>query len=301
MYRFQFSALFFFVFLFTTKAQTTLVLNAVRDNTIYQDAPGNSNGKGENLFSGSNALNSPRRALLKFDIAAQIPAGAVITSVTLTLFCNKTTAGNSDISIHQLLADWGESNSNAMGEEGGGIAAVANDATWVSSFHLSNLWNSPGGDFTATASATTTVGDTGLSYNWTSSQAIADVQNWLNNPSLNFGWILIGNETISSTSKRFDSRENLNSAQRPQLSVTYDIASVAASFTFTGSGNWNDASNWSNNNIPPATLPADAEIIIDPLSDGECVLNVPQTISTGGKLTVQANKKFRITGNLTIQ
>jgi hypothetical protein len=64
---------------------------------------------------------------------------------------------------------------------------------------------------------------------------------------------------------------------------------------------WNTSGNWSNNAIPPPTLPAGAEIIINPESSGECILNIPQTVSAGAKLTVQSNKKFNINGNLIIQ
>jgi len=72
-------------------------------------------------------------------------------------------------------------------------------------------------------------------------------------------------------------------------------------YTFTGNGNWNIASNWSNATIPPATLPAGAEIIIDPVANGECILNITQTISAGAKINVKANKNFRVPGNLVIQ
>lgn len=72
-------------------------------------------------------------------------------------------------------------------------------------------------------------------------------------------------------------------------------------YTFTGDGNWDIASNWSNSTIPPASLPAGAEIIIDPAGNGECILNVPQTVLSGAKLSVQKNKKFRVNGNLQIQ
>ena len=95
--KFYFIILLSWGFLFTAKGQTTVILSAAKDNTIYQDATGNSNGIGENFFSGNTATESARRALIKFDIAAQIPAGAVITSVTLNLFCNRTIAGNFDI------------------------------------------------------------------------------------------------------------------------------------------------------------------------------------------------------------
>lgn len=72
-------------------------------------------------------------------------------------------------------------------------------------------------------------------------------------------------------------------------------------YVFVGNGNWDVAANWSNNQIPPASLPLMNEIIIDPESNGECVLNIPQTILPGGKFIVQSNKKFRITGDLIIE
>ena len=39
------------------------------------------------------------------------------------------------------------------------------------------------------------------------------------------------------------------------------------------------------------------EIIINPIFNGECFLNVTQTIYQGAKLTVQTGKTLRITGN----
>jgi len=74
-----------------------------------------------------------------------------------------------------------------------------------------------------------------------------------------------------------------------------------ASYTFTGNGNWNIAANWSNNTIPPVSLPGGSQILIDPAVGGECILNISQTIAPGGKLTVNANKKFTVPGNLIIQ
>ena len=82
------------------------------------------------------------------------------------------------------------------------------------------------------------------------------------------------------------------------VNITGTLASVV--YKFTGNGNWDIASNWLNNTIPPAVLPGNAEIIIDPIPAGECVLNVVQQVSSPGKLTVKAGKKFRITGSLDI-
>jgi len=72
-------------------------------------------------------------------------------------------------------------------------------------------------------------------------------------------------------------------------------------YTFIGNGNWSNAINWTNGEIPPAVLPAGEQIVIYPLGSGEAVLNVDQTVASAASLFVVANKKFRITGNLSVQ
>src|SRR5262245_48372919 len=64
----------------------TITIGASRDTTIFENPAGNANGGGPVLFAGTNGMNSPRRGLLGFDIAGNVPAGATITSVQLTLF-----------------------------------------------------------------------------------------------------------------------------------------------------------------------------------------------------------------------
>ena len=80
---------------------------------------------------------------------------------------------------------------------------------------------------------------------------------------------------------------------------TFGIIPSGTTYTFTGNGNWSDASQWSGNLLPPNPLNAPDKIIINP--SGTCTLNVPQTINPGGQLTVNAGKNFIINGNLTIQ
>ncbi len=43
----------------------------------------------------------------------------------------------------------------------------------------------------------------------------------LDDPSTNFGWIVIGNEETIQTAKRFDSREVSQAGRRPRLTITY--------------------------------------------------------------------------------
>lgn len=74
-------------------------------------------------------------------------------------------------------------------------------------------------------------------------------------------------------------------------------------YVFNGNGSWNTPSNWLGGYLPPANLTAPNEILIDPIVNGECVLqlNTAQTISNGAKITVASTKKFRIESNLIIQ
>ncbi len=74
-------------------------------------------------------------------------------------------------------------------------------------------------------------------------------------------------------------------------------------YTFNGNGEWSNAANWLGSKIPPAVLTAPNEIIIDPISGGECLLkiNTAQTINNGAKISVASTKKFRMEGNLIIQ
>jgi hypothetical protein len=83
--------------------------------------------------------------------------------------------------------------------------------------------------------------------------------------------------------------------------ATSALVSNTQTYTFTGSGNWGDAANWSNNMVPPATISgSNAEIIIDPIANGECVLNTVQTVQNNAKFLVKEGKKFRVIGDLRI-
>jgi glycosidase len=72
-------------------------------------------------------------------------------------------------------------------------------------------------------------------------------------------------------------------------------------YMFNGSGNWNDAANWTYNKIPPVSLPSGAEIFINPKTGGECNLDINQIIAPGAKITVMEGKKIKIPLNLSIQ
>ena len=200
-----------------------ITLDASRDNTIYSESFAQlSNGQGPFLYAGRNAQDNLRRTLLRFDLNA-IPAGSTITSVKLTLAMDRTISGAFDFSLHRLLATWGEGASNAGTPGGAGTNAQAGDATWTLALFPGTAWSTPGGTFASTASATTSVGAIG-SYDWASAQVISDIQNWVNDPATNFGWLLKGGESALSA-KRFVSAEGAPGAG-PKLVITYEASSI---------------------------------------------------------------------------
>ena len=85
------------------------------------------------------------------------------------------------------------------------------------------------GDFSQTVGDSQTVDDIGF-YSWSGSEMIADIQSWLDTPANNFGWILIGNEASLNTAKRFDTHENPNQEDRPELRVTFAPKTIEAPF-----------------------------------------------------------------------
>jgi glucose/arabinose dehydrogenase len=202
----------------------SLVLEPAKDNTLFSESE-NSNGEGVYLFGGRIATNALRRALLAFD-ATQLPNGALVNSASLALNMNKGGGGGQlAFVLHRALEDWGEGASNAGDPGGQGVPAEPGDATWTNRFFPNTPWTTPGGRFSASASATTLIEALG-SYVWTSATLAAEVQAWRDNPLINFGWILTGDETVTSA-KRFNSREDPTPSLRPKLTVNYVFAPPA--------------------------------------------------------------------------
>ncbi|MGH9869645.1 MAG: DNRLRE domain-containing protein [Candidatus Polarisedimenticolia bacterium] len=199
-----------------------ITLPASRDNTLFESATGAlSNGAGEFLFAGKTAIPQTRRALIAFDVAAAVPAGSTITSVQLTLNMSLTIALGVPVSLHRAAADWGEGTSDAPMMEGMGTAADTGDATWVHTFFDTSFWAQPGGDYNAVPAATIVVDQIGP-YTWGSTAGmVADAQSWLDSPAGNFGWVIVGDESVTTTAKRFDSRENRVATLRPALRVEF--------------------------------------------------------------------------------
>ncbi|BBO33471.1 PEP-CTERM sorting domain-containing protein [Lacipirellula parvula] len=215
-------------------AQVTLAPS--KDNSLIQvtsaSAAQLSNGLGDIFVGRTNqdgqgpATISMRRGLMAFDIAGSgIPAGATITSVTLTMRDVMGLNGDRNVTLHRTSADWGEGTSFFSGGQGG--PATTGDSTWFYRFYdattpaASTPWATPGGDYAPTASGGSIVSDdlgAGQVFTWSSAAnpaMIADIQFWLANPASNFGWTIIGDESAGQTAKRLNSSESTTAPNMP--------------------------------------------------------------------------------------
>lgn len=236
---------------------------AFKDNTLFQyvndgQSTLNSNGSGDFIAAGcTNNRNQIQRGLLQFNLSG-IPVGATVNSVQLSLYV--VNVPKTDDAAHGRnsrpfwlvplsgLADWGEGSSAAYTYEsssGGGAYAQTRDATWYHTqydptlhgpFSAPNdfspgqtgywaqegaLGNSP---YILTAEPSFTAGYVINEHILASTQQMKDdVQAWVNNPSSNLGWILVGDESVilGSSKRGFASKEYSNSAWRPQLTVDF--------------------------------------------------------------------------------
>jgi hypothetical protein len=217
----------------------TAVIGASKDSAIFQSHPSNAGGGSPGIHAGTNNNGSIRRGLIAFDVGGAVPAGSTINSVQLTMYLGNAPSGNpTTIGLHKLDKDWGEgtagSSATSLSGTGNGFPASAGDATWSHAMLGSIAWANPGagGDFNSTASSGAIVAAlVNTPFTWNSTPAlVADVQNWLDTPAANFGWVLANaNESALTTQRIFYSRSAvsdsngnpLDPAWRPTLTVTY--------------------------------------------------------------------------------
>ena len=199
----------------------TVFIEASQDNTLYETDDGSlSNGKGSSIFVGRTNTPELRRGLIAFKNLSAIPPGATIESVKLHLRLTRESSAPTMIQVFRLTSDWGEGSSVAPGSGGGGGVRDVGDATWIHSFFNTSNWATPGGDYVGTASAQLNVAGIGSYEFGPTASMVNDLQDWIDNPDGNFGYILIGGESATSA-RRFGSREQSVEQFRPRLEVEF--------------------------------------------------------------------------------
>jgi hypothetical protein len=205
-------------------ALSTITIVADRDATLVEHPDGSlANGAGPVVFAGRNnlATDGVRRAMIRFDLTGLAPGQNPVAAAGAAVLLVNTTESNAEpreYRLHRVLADWSEG--PAFGTGGGGAPSAEGDVTWIHTAYPDAFWLHSGGQFEGTPSARLIVGGPGV-YRFEGEQLLRDLELWLRNPELNFGWVLIGDESTRQNSRAFGSRENSDPALRPALELSY--------------------------------------------------------------------------------
>ena len=176
-------------------------------------------------FGNSNALETADKVQVQENVWRMIPSSSFnltllnSASQTLKLIANGGADwyGKRDFAFAPVDLQFMAQNKTPTQTTTG---LIAHSATFVSQMNVTtslvHSFKPASGLFTAT----TSVGAIG-SYQWTGAGLVADVQQWVNSPAGNFGWIITGNEVGTATVKQFDTKEATTAANRPVLSVDF--------------------------------------------------------------------------------
>jgi hypothetical protein len=215
-------------FIAVSSSAEQIALGASADATLFGVNPLNSAGGDTFFLAGTTQNHTTNRALLLFDIAGAIPAGAQINSASLNVDVTRRPGcgfESSFFGLHRMLRSWGEGNTVVTDNNGGlGAPAEPGDATWDYRHAFSDPWATPGGaagiDYVTDFSSLAFVFDVDLYQFEGTPETRADVQFWLDHPESNFGWMLKGeSEELAFTARRFASSEDFSGG--PQLIIDY--------------------------------------------------------------------------------
>ena len=178
--------------------------NGARDTKLMSDEPVSNYGDDDEL----EVDGSPGESALLFWDLTSIPTQSIVESVDITL--NVTNSSDESYGIYEVKRAWNE-NEASWNEAGSGESwqeAGARGANDKGSSVLGTISNWDDG------SRTVSLGPEG----------IAVVQEWVNNPALNHGLIILDDEGASD-GLDFSSNEVETASDRPKMTVTYSAVS----------------------------------------------------------------------------
>ncbi len=178
----------------------------VRDNYMYAGGATTNYGGIERMTVcgyASQGAGNIQRGMVRFDLSS-VPAGTAITSAKLYLYSYDAvqSKGSSGFyGVYRLTRDWSES------------ASSWNQATG------SVAWTTPGGDFLAGPDATSAKQPNASPcwYEWDVTDA---VQEMIDGPAANFGWVVKCTDEMLSMQERFYQSDTVNAEFRPKLVIS---------------------------------------------------------------------------------
>lgn len=176
----------------------TTVMGATGDTFVDEATPSTGYVGGSDLYAGREAASHDHNALLNFNVAGQVPAGAFVQQATLKLWPKFETAstGTKNLEAHEITSPW-------------------NAATWTQRNTGVN-WTTPGGDFDATVLDTEPL----AAFSWKTFQITDQVNKWLEG-SPNYGIAITDGNSTVNRAVAFASSEWGVPADRPQLEIEY--------------------------------------------------------------------------------
>ncbi len=143
-----------FLAAFSPLQAESVTLRPAADTTLFELNPTNNLGGVATLVSGTTAgefgggLQPPgkSRALIRFELAGQVPGSVIITSATFRVRVVKVASIGgvaSTFGLHRVLQTWGEGNKGAGTTIGS--AATVGEATWQDRLYPATQWGAPGG------------------------------------------------------------------------------------------------------------------------------------------------------------
>jgi len=159
--------------------------------------------------------------LIKFSGISNISGPVTVTSAKLQLYCSyahQESANNNTLSLYSMMKPWKEG-----------------EVSWLE-YALGQSWQAPGGigstDHDSTASASVVAPATSGSWiEFSGSDLIADVQNFINGSKVNYGWLIERSDitglptSYTGDSRKFTSKEGTNGF-RPKLLITLSGSNV---------------------------------------------------------------------------
>lgn len=172
-----------------------------QDNTLWSSNPTYNDNFADMTFAN---YTSRKRAVVKFSLAA-LPAGAVVTSATLSLYYFQNLIGAITLStyVHRLTKAWAEATSNWNVADTG------------------DPWATAGGDYDAVADAGPVSIDT-TAGEWIDYNITALVQEWVAGTA-NHGVIFLTDSTggVNNQRKVYSSDYLTDGTLRPKLVIEY--------------------------------------------------------------------------------
>lgn len=203
---------------------TTRDFAGVVETDLKEISPTTNSGTTDPVEVTAWSTGDNTRTLIRFSGLSNIPASAVVSSVTLELWCSfRTAGGTGTIDIYRATRAWN----------------VA-QATW-NEYATSSAWATAGGRGTGDSAASTsysgTQSGTGAYKSFSSAGLIADVQAWIDGSVTNDGWLLKNNQDPASAGLNdtfgFTSSEG-SDGHRPKLTVVYSVGPALSAPTASG-------------------------------------------------------------------